>query len=257
MRAVPHDGSIADEDYVEVLDYEKGGGDRRRPQPLRHRHLLVPARARARRRPPLQGAAGDLLDLRRELGRLHGAQRPGARGVEGRDVRQPRRSRELGLVLNADNVQRNVTFMCHCCGCCCNVLRGISRHGYPTPWSPRTTSAEPDVEAVQRLAATAAATARSSVDRVADEQPRFRKFAAGGQTRAVHRAVSAVAVKASAMKLHKREPAGAAPGDPSAGDPAVPGARTLQNSCSTTASLTHASPRLPRRLLRLPPVSAR
>ena len=41
------------------------------------------------------------------------------------------RSRELGLVFNADNVQRNITFMCHCCGCCCNVLLGITRHGFP------------------------------------------------------------------------------------------------------------------------------
>jgi hypothetical protein len=32
--------------------------------------------------------------------------------------------------INADNVQRNVCYFCHCCGCCCNVLQGISRHGY-------------------------------------------------------------------------------------------------------------------------------
>jgi len=41
------------------------------------------------------------------------------------------RSRELGLVLTADNVQHRVTFVCHCCGCCCNLLRGITEHGYP------------------------------------------------------------------------------------------------------------------------------
>ena len=41
------------------------------------------------------------------------------------------RSRELGLMINADNVQRNVSFMCHCCSCCCNVLLGITAHGYP------------------------------------------------------------------------------------------------------------------------------
>jgi ferredoxin len=32
--------------------------------------------------------------------------------------------------MNADNVQRNVTFICHCCGCCCNALAGLTEHGY-------------------------------------------------------------------------------------------------------------------------------
>jgi len=41
------------------------------------------------------------------------------------------RSRESGLVLTADNVQKNMKFVCHCCGCCCNLLQGISQYGYP------------------------------------------------------------------------------------------------------------------------------
>ena len=40
------------------------------------------------------------------------------------------RSRELGLVLSADNVQKKIFYMCHCCKCCCNPLLGISRFGY-------------------------------------------------------------------------------------------------------------------------------
>ena len=40
-------------------------------------------------------------------------------------------SRERGLVLCADNVRRNVTFICQCCSCCCNLLLGINKHGYP------------------------------------------------------------------------------------------------------------------------------
>ncbi|MFQ5996165.1 MAG: ATP-binding protein [Dehalococcoidales bacterium] len=30
-----------------------------------------------------------------------------------------------GLAQTADNVQRKVTFICNCCGCCCHVMRGI------------------------------------------------------------------------------------------------------------------------------------
>ncbi len=41
------------------------------------------------------------------------------------------RSKELGLVLNSDNVQKNCQFMCHCCKCCCHVLLGVSRFGFP------------------------------------------------------------------------------------------------------------------------------
>lgn len=41
------------------------------------------------------------------------------------------RSKELGLVLNSDNVKRNCQFMCHCCKCCCHVLLGVSRFGFP------------------------------------------------------------------------------------------------------------------------------
>lgn len=35
---------------------------------------------------------------------------------------------KLGLVHLADNVQKNPAFICHCCGCCCGVLRSINEH---------------------------------------------------------------------------------------------------------------------------------
>ncbi len=40
------------------------------------------------------------------------------------------RSKEMGLVLCADNVRNDISFICHCCGCCCNILLGISKLGY-------------------------------------------------------------------------------------------------------------------------------
>lgn len=39
------------------------------------------------------------------------------------------RTEQLGLVHLADNVQRNPAYICHCCGCCCGVLRMINEHG--------------------------------------------------------------------------------------------------------------------------------
>lgn len=41
------------------------------------------------------------------------------------------RSREAGLVQIADNVQRHPVYICNCCGCCCEQLQAINRHGLP------------------------------------------------------------------------------------------------------------------------------
>ncbi len=36
---------------------------------------------------------------------------------------------DLGLVQIGDNVQDNVSFMCNCCGCCCEAIQGYKRLG--------------------------------------------------------------------------------------------------------------------------------
>jgi NAD-dependent dihydropyrimidine dehydrogenase PreA subunit len=41
------------------------------------------------------------------------------------------RSRDLGLVQVADNVQRKPAYVCNCCGCCCEQLRSITTYGLP------------------------------------------------------------------------------------------------------------------------------
>lgn len=47
----------------------------------------------------------------------------------------------LGLVHLADNVRNNPAYICHCCGCCCGVLRSINEHGvfsvHPSNFLPR------------------------------------------------------------------------------------------------------------------------
>jgi hypothetical protein len=40
-------------------------------------------------------------------------------------------SKEMGLVLITDNVQKNIRFVCHCCKCCCEVLLGVSKYAFP------------------------------------------------------------------------------------------------------------------------------
>ena len=54
-----------------------------------------------------------------------------ARAIDKQEMRDIlARSHDLGLTLSADNVRQEVGFICHCCGCCCNLLRGIRETGY-------------------------------------------------------------------------------------------------------------------------------
>jgi len=50
-------------------------------------------------------------------------------------------SRERGLVQIADNVQKRPTFVCNCCGCCCEQLQAVSRFGLqavnPSGFAPK------------------------------------------------------------------------------------------------------------------------
>ena len=38
------------------------------------------------------------------------------------------KTEKLGLVHLADNVQKRPAYLCHCCGCCCGLLRSINEH---------------------------------------------------------------------------------------------------------------------------------
>jgi NAD-dependent dihydropyrimidine dehydrogenase PreA subunit len=38
-------------------------------------------------------------------------------------------SKEAGLAQTGDNVQRKVTYICNCCGCCCGMIQAIKHYG--------------------------------------------------------------------------------------------------------------------------------
>ena len=46
------------------------------------------------------------------------------------------RTEALGLVHIADNVQEGVSFICHCCSCCCGLLAGINELDIPNAVAP-------------------------------------------------------------------------------------------------------------------------
>jgi len=130
LRALPYEEAIASSEYTEILDYERAtalveGSDRFAIGLCycRHEKLHV---GQKECDVPLDtcaslGFVADYL-IRRGLAK---------EASKSEMLDNVARSRELGLVLNADNVRRNTTFICHCCKCCCSVLLGITKHGYP------------------------------------------------------------------------------------------------------------------------------
>ncbi len=130
IRALPHSDAINPSEYMEVLDYEKATSIVESSEKFsigicscRHEKLHI---GEKKCEVPLEKCstfdrAADYL-IRNKL----------AREVSKSEMLENlAQSIEMGLVLCADNVKRNVTFICHCCKDCCNALAGISKFGYP------------------------------------------------------------------------------------------------------------------------------
>jgi len=130
MRTIPHVGAVAQESHVEVLDYEKASAlvEQARGAAIgicscRHKMLHL---GEKNCESPLEMCVsfGSDVDfaVRRNL----------ARPVSRSELHELlARAKEMKLVLNADNVRRDVQFLCLCCKCCCTVLNGIRKFGYP------------------------------------------------------------------------------------------------------------------------------
>ncbi len=130
LRALPHEDAVDSAEYVEVLDYEKASAILEQAQSFaiglcscRHEKLHtgqkkcdVPLELCA----SLNGATDYMI--------RHGFAKRVDKSVVMENLNL---AKEMGLVLCADNVRKNVSFICFCCGCCCNVLLGVSRFGFP------------------------------------------------------------------------------------------------------------------------------
>jgi len=117
------------------------------------------------------------------------------------------RSKELGLVFNADNVQKNITFICHCCGCCCNILLGISKFGYPNFVVTSNYIAEINEKLCIGCGKCAKACKIDAIQMVAIETPQTKKKkdAKINKEFCIGCGVCAIACPSKAMKLVKRD----------------------------------------------------
>ncbi len=145
LRTLPWEDAINDGEYVEVLDYEKATAIVENETKFaigicscRHEKLHVDAKP-----------CDVPLETCSTFGQ--GTEWMSSRGLAKMVSKEEMmdnlaRSKDLGLVLTADNVKQNISFMCHCCGCCCNILLGISQFGYPNTVMTSTFIAECNVD---------------------------------------------------------------------------------------------------------------
>ena len=129
MRALPHEESIETGSFVEILDYEKATSITENAKKFaigvcscRHEKLHLGEKSCD---VPLDTCTS--FDYNAEILVRHGMAKEVSKSEMMENIG---RSRDLKLVLSADNVQKNVGFICQCCSCCCNLLLGVSRHGY-------------------------------------------------------------------------------------------------------------------------------
>jgi ferredoxin len=129
MRTMPHEEALGSSEFFEVLDYEKASAliaenDRFAIGLCSCRHTKMHLGEKTCDVPLEKCSSfGDAADFMIR----HNLSREVSRSEMEDNFAQ---SREMGLVFGADNVQKNIKFVCQCCGCCCGPLLGISKYGY-------------------------------------------------------------------------------------------------------------------------------
>lgn len=129
LRTIPHEDVVDHQDYVEILDYERASAIIEEQNDFAIatcscRHVATHTGTKTCEVPldtcSAFGVAAEFLS-RRGFGRK----------VSKAEMKENvARSKELGLVLNIDNVKKNPSFLCHCCSDCCHLLVGMKRWGY-------------------------------------------------------------------------------------------------------------------------------
>lgn len=198
LRALPHEGAFGDEEYVEVLDYEKATSIVESSNRFavgicscRHEKLHV---GEKKCEVPLDtcstfGAAVDYMvrhDFAKEVSKSE-------------MLELLSRSKEMGLVFCADNMKNNVSFICHCCGCCCNPLLGISKFGYPGMVVTSNFIAQSDEEVCTECGICAESCPINAIEMLPEASPRIDASICLGC------GVCALRCPTKAMKLVKRK----------------------------------------------------
>ena len=124
-RSLIHEEALPQGDHIEVLDWERAS------------HIVQSASALSVGLCPCRDKASHLgkpcdkpamacltfnyaAESMARCGHAHSI-------TTGEAMRILQECKEAGLVQTGDNVQRNVTYICNCCGCCCGMIDAIKR----------------------------------------------------------------------------------------------------------------------------------
>jgi ferredoxin len=205
-RTLPHEGAILEEDHVEVMDYEKA------TSLVKAANKFAISLCSCRHEKHHLG--GKKCDIPLETCTTFGF---GAdyviRNKMGREITKSEmldyfvQSKEKGLVFCADNTKRNGIFVCHCCGCCCNILLGISKFGYPNMVVTSNYIAEIDEKLCNGCGKCAKACQIDAIQMVAIEKPETKKKqdAKINKDFCIGCGVCALSCPTKALKLVKRD----------------------------------------------------
>lgn len=205
MRVVPHEETIDESAFVEILDYEKASAIVENSDRFsiglcscRHEKLHV---GEKNCNTPLETCSS--FGVNAELLIRNGFAREASKSEMLENVA---RSKEIGLVLTADNVQQEVGFMCHCCGCCCNLLLGVSKHGYPNSVVTSTYIAEVTEEKCTGCEKCSSACPIDAITMMSDGQPGSgkKKLAVVDKSICLGCGVCGLSCNKKAIKLIKR-----------------------------------------------------
>ncbi len=174
LRTMPHEGSILETAYTEVLEYERITPIVESNQKFaiglcscRHEKLHA---GEKKCDIPLEtcisfGGPVDFM-VRHNFAR---------NASKGEVLESIERSKEAGLVFSCDNVQKNVSFLCQCCGCCCNVLLGLSKFGYPNSVVTSSYIANVNIETCEGCGKCSKACPISAIEMTGAEDPEKNK----------------------------------------------------------------------------------
>ena len=172
LRALPHEGAFGGEEHVEVLDYEKATSIVEEAKKFavgicscRHEKLHAGAKECD---VPLDVCTS--FDLAADFMIKHGFAKEVSRSEM---LELLARSKEMGLVFCADNSKQDVSFICNCCGCCCNALLGVSRFGYPGMVVTSNFIAESDKEVCTECGTCAEACPINAIEMVPEASPKI------------------------------------------------------------------------------------
>jgi len=164
-RSLVREEALVGEDHVEILDWERAT------------HIVKSASAHAvslcacrHKTSHLGHACGRPLEV---CMTLNDAATTMARNGIARalDVDEAmsllERSKELGLAQTGDNVRREVSYICNCCGCCCGMMQAVRRFGIKNAIVSSNWIADMDPERCKGCARCAEACPAGAIEMVA------------------------------------------------------------------------------------------